>query len=179
MRTNGANIVRNIAIEGEADSAFNVWLKQYRRALDLAQEDLAERMGPTSPCHSRGRRGTDDGNKYSSGFDHLPGALQGVAANHNEDHINTVYYLLDARGGVVDGLVGPRFVQDVAIARRAGSGDLRPSPMSKLDSKDSTAPAPPRIRTFCPAARYALSKRACQSDLRLGRAVKLSGCYCT
>jgi hypothetical protein len=93
-----------------------------------------------SLCHSSGRWGTDDGDKHSCGFDHLPGALQGVAANRIEDQIDIMDHLLEACGGVVDDLVGPQFAQEVAIACRGGRDDLGPRPMNKLDGKDSNAP---------------------------------------
>src|SRR5260370_30817465 len=48
--------------------------------------------------------------------------------------------LLEARGGVVDDLVGSQFTQEVAITCRGGPDDMRPSPASKLDGKDSNAP---------------------------------------
>jgi len=115
---------------------------------------------------SGGGRGTDDGHKYSSGFDHLPGALQGVATNHIEDHINTVDHLLEARGGVVDDLVGPhpQFAQEVAIARRGGRDDLRPRPMSKLDSKDSNASRASMDQDGLPRSEVRVVKQAVNAE---------------
>ncbi len=81
--------------------------------------------------YSSGRLRTDDGNKRSSRFDHLPGTLQGVSANGIEDQIDSVNHFLEARGSVVDDLVGPQFTQEVAITGRSGRDDLR----SYLESK--------------------------------------------
>src|SRR6266496_3056361 len=82
----------------------------------------------------------DNGDKHPSWFHHLPGSLQGVTTNCIEDEINIMNHLLEARGGVVDDLVGSQVTQEVAIACRGGRDDMRPCPMSKLDGKDSNAP---------------------------------------
>ena len=86
------------------------------------------------------RWGTDHGDQHPCWFDHVLGALQGVAANQIEDQIDTMDHLLEARGGIVDDLVGTQFVQEVAIACGGGCDDMRPRPMSQLDGKDADAP---------------------------------------
>ncbi len=56
-----------------------------------------------------------------------------------EDEIDVVNHFLEARGGVVDELVGSQFAQEVTIARRGGRDDMRACPASQLDGKDAHA----------------------------------------
>ncbi len=104
-------------------------------AIGLDDKKDKARVMPLS--YSTGWLGTYDGDKRASGPNHLPGALQGVAANRIQDQINAPNYLLEVLGGVVDNLVGPQLAQEIVIACRGSGNDPRPRPMSELDGKDS------------------------------------------
>src|SRR6266516_803294 len=87
------------------------------------------------------RRGwTGNRDKDPSWFHHLPGSLQGVAANHIQDEIDIMDHLLKVRGGIVDDRARSQFSEEVAITGRGGRDDMRASKPSKLDGKDPNTP---------------------------------------
>src|SRR5215471_17589419 len=119
------------------DDGLNPSCIDQRANLDqLLPVGFNNKPGRADVIHLRLLKGwawADNSDQRPSLFHYLPGAPQGIAAYCIEDDIDTVHHLLEARGGVVDGLVSAKFAQEVAIAGRGGGDDLRTSPASQLD----------------------------------------------
>src|SRR6266566_2090539 len=65
--------------------------------------------------------------------------MQGVAAYQIKDEVDIMNHVLEARGGVIDELIGSQFVQEITIACRGGRNDMCACPSSQLDGEDANA----------------------------------------
>ena len=107
--------------------------------LPVGFDDEPDKAHVKSLCHISRRWGTNDGDQHSSWFDHLPGALQGVATNRIKDEVDIMNHVLEARGGVIDELIGSQFAQEITIACRSGRNDICACLPCQLDGEDANA----------------------------------------
>jgi len=65
--------------------------------------------------------------------------MQGVAAYQIKDEVDIMNHVLEARGGVIDELIGSQFVQEITIACRGSRNDMCACKPGQLNGEDANA----------------------------------------
>src|SRR6516162_6346461 len=87
--------------------------------------------------------GADNGDESSAGTQHVPGALQGRAADGVEHHVHVPGDVLESLGVIVDDLLSAESQQEVTILAGRGRQDMGAAPARKLNRQDAYRPCAP------------------------------------
>src|SRR5262250_3093406 len=81
--------------------------------------------------------GADNGDESSAGTQHVPGALQGRAADGVEHHVHVPGDVLESLGVIVDDLLSAESQQEVTILAGRGRQDMGAAPARELNREDA------------------------------------------